>query len=162
MRPAPPLALTCAPSRAWQAACALLAALAAAALAAWLAARLDGPGWPMALVSPVAAYAGGWVGARWVGPQRPASVRWDGLEWEIDGQRGMLEVMIDFDRWMLLRLRPPAASRGGAMRWLAVSRLPAVQEWHALRIALYSAAAGTGDGRGRSTGPPPGVPGPSR
>jgi hypothetical protein len=136
MRPAPPLALSVEHSRAWRGLCALLAACAAAALAAWAVAHLDGPGAAQAWAAAGSGLVGGALGRLLAGPARPANLQWDGLVWRVDGTPGLLEVMLDGGRWlMLLRLRPAA---GGRVRWLALAFAPGAGGQRALRTALYS------------------------
>jgi hypothetical protein len=62
-------------------------------------------------------------------------LQWDGQRWTLDGVDGAPEVVIDLDRWMLLRFR--CAGAQGAS-WLALSAAQGSATWHALRAALYS------------------------
>ncbi|MBL8344019.1 MAG: hypothetical protein JNN03_01110 [Rubrivivax sp.] len=135
MRPAPPLALQCAPSRAWRLACAFIGASAGGAITAWVAGHLE---WalPAFLVFSGAAIAGGaWFGRRIAGPLRQVEVRWDGRDWQLDGSTGELRVMLDFDRWLLLLRHQPKAR--GRVRWVALSFVRGDDDFRALRTALY-------------------------
>ena len=135
MRPPPPLTLLCAPSRAWRAVCASLAAAAAAAMAAWVAGHLGTPlPWTLG-ASLVAAATGALLCIRVAGPLQPAHVSWDGQHWAVDEVPGDLQVMLDIDRWLLLRSQP---HDGAAVRWLAISCARGAGDWPALRTALYS------------------------
>ncbi len=130
MRPAPAVAVRCGGAAQWRALQALLHALAAASLAAFVLLHLEQPAWPALVVALVAA------GAAWhLLQEAPRELRWDGQVWSLDAAPGQLGVMIDLGPALLLRLRPTA--RGGA-RWLAVTRREAGAAWHPLRAALYS------------------------
>ena len=146
MRPPPPLALRCTTSRAWRALCTALSAAAFASFAAWLAGHLDTPPIGATIVATIgvlgAACVGAFVGARFVAdqawPRQAVQVEWDGVTWALDGTRGDLQVMLDLQRWLLLRLQPEA---GGRARWCALSRGELGTRgdtWRALRTALYS------------------------
>ncbi|MBI5721890.1 MAG: hypothetical protein HZC37_29810 [Burkholderiales bacterium] len=140
MRPAPSLALQCASSRAWRLACAVVGAAAGASVAAWAGEHLE---WaPPALASIVGCgtLAGAVLGLRIAGSARSFDIRWDGQGWQVDGVRGRLQVMLDFDRrLLLLRHRPDGPARA---RWIAVSfARGGLQGLHGLRVlrtALYS------------------------
>jgi hypothetical protein len=136
MRPAPPLALQCAPSRSWRLACALIGAAAAAAVAAWAAEHQE---WALPVVlalAGIAATAGALVGVWIAGPPRRVEVGWDGRAWHVDGRVGDLHVMLDSDRWLLLlRHRPRDGNRA---RWVALSFAGEGEDLRTLRTALYS------------------------
>lgn len=112
-----------------------LGAAAAAAAAAWAAAHLELPGAGAAALLAAAASLGAGYGRRVAGPLAAADVRWDGQAWTLGGERGTLAVMLDLDRWLLLRWR--AAGRR-VPRWVAVSCAGRSAGLHALRTALYS------------------------
>ncbi len=135
MRPPPMLTLRCRPSRAWRVLCAALGAAAGASLAAWVAGHLH---W-LPLETQVAVITGALVGVLsglgGAGAMRPVRLHWDGQAWHLDDLRGDLRVMLDLDRWLLLRLRAEGAR---ATRWVALSRAQRSGEWRALRTALYS------------------------
>jgi len=136
MRPAPPLVLQCAPSSSWRFACAFIGAAAAAAVAAWVAGHVEWALPAVVVLSAVAANFGLALGLRMAGPSRPVEVRWDGQVWRLDGAAGELQVMLDFDRWLLL-LRHQREGRAGP-RWVALSFTRGGDDLRALRTALYS------------------------
>lgn len=136
MRPAPPLALQCASSRAWRLGCAIAGAAAGASLSAWAAEHLEWALPALTMVVGCSTLAGVMLGLRIAGSARPVEIRWDGQGWQVDGVGGRLQVMLDFDRWMLLmRHRPDAHAQ---VRWIAVSFAPEADGLRALRTALYS------------------------
>lgn len=132
MRQAPAVGVTLSGGGAWRAAQALLAALAAGVATAWLLLHGAQPAWP-ALVAALLAGALAWRLAR---PQ-PVRLAWDGVAWTLDTAPGSVDLMLDLQRWLLLRFRPAA---GGRVRWLAVPDHEAGAARAALRAALYSRA----------------------
>jgi hypothetical protein len=144
VRQAPPVGVTCSGRGGWRASGALLAALAGASVCAWGALQL-GLGAAAASASAVAAGAAaaatGWRRASWP----DVELRWNGQHWQSGDADGEVDVMLDLDAWMLLRLRPAA----GRARWLPVSRAGAGAAWHPLRAALFAhAGAPAPDGKG--------------
>ena len=136
MRPAPPLALQCACSRTRRLACAVVGAAAGASVSAWVAGHLE---WALpALAAGVGsgALAGAVLGHRIAGSARSFEIRWDGQGWHVDGASGRLQVILDFDRWLLL-LRHRRDDRARE-RWIAVSFARGADGLRALRTALYS------------------------
>ncbi len=131
MRPAAAVAVCCSGGAAWRAWCALLPALAVAALLAWLLQRMEQPAWPAAPLAGVPVAGLAWWRARPV----PVALRWDGQAWWAGEAQGDIAVMIDLGRWLLLRHR---AAAGGGARWIAVTAAEAGAAWHPLRAALYS------------------------
>ena len=129
MRPAPAVTVTCSGGSGWRAVRAVLPALAAAALTAFVLLHLELPVWPAGFTGLVTAMAA-WRLAR----PRAQTLRWDGQAWTDDGTPGGLALMIDVGPALLLRLRPGA----GAARWIAVTQGEAGSAWHSLRAALYS------------------------
>jgi hypothetical protein len=128
---APPVRVTLGRSPGWIAFNAVCTGLAAANLAAWALMRAEQPAWPgLAAGALFAALA---AAAAWRG-QGPADLGWDGSRWRYAGLEGDAAVMLDLDRWMLLRFEPLQ----GRARWIAASRRSAVGPWAALRAALYS------------------------
>ena len=104
-------------------------------MAAWIAGHLGTPlPWTLG-ASLLAASAGALLCIRVAGPLQPAQVSWDGQHWAVDEVPGELQVMLDIDRWLLLRSQP---YDGGAARWLAISCARGAGDWSALRTALYS------------------------
>ena len=77
------------------------------------------------------------LGLRIAGPSRYVELRWDGRDWQADGRTGALQVMLDFDRWLLLLRHRPGDSAHA--RWLAISFVRGSDERRALCTALYSA-----------------------
>jgi hypothetical protein len=132
MRAAPALQLEIGRSPGWRAVQALIWALAAAALCAWLAAR---NGNQAALGLAVAWPAG--LFAWWRLRGCAATLRWDGAQWHLDDVPVRVTVAVDLDRWLLLALRP---SEGGRHQWLPATAGQAGVRWHAWRAALYSRA----------------------
>ena len=133
MHPAPPVRVTLGRSRAWLAFAAVGGGAAAASLTAWLLmrAQASAPGWgalAAGLLGAVAAWVWAWRG------QAPGVLSWGGGCWQWAGRTGDLRVMIDLDRWMLLRLDVLPKGR----RWVVASRRAAEGSWPALRAALYS------------------------
>jgi len=118
----------------WRAGIAGLTAIAVLATGAWL---IESPISPALMMSAgVASLACIALGASlWRVPS--ASLRWDGRAWFLDATPGALTVAIDLGPWMLLRF----TTRAG-VRWLPVQRLGLEAQWHALRCAVYSPAAG--------------------
>lgn len=49
----------------------------------------------------------------------------------------VLDVMLDLDRWMLLRLRVPGAPRGAGARWMAVGERDLADGWRPFRGAVF-------------------------
>ena len=135
MRQPPPVAVTCSGGGCWRVAQAALLAAAAAAATAWAWLQLRGPLLPAGLAAVAVALLAGV--ARWRStPPRALQLRWDGQAWSVDGQPGDVDVMLDLQRWMLLRYRP----RLGRTRWLPLGDAAAGRDRHALRAALYSRA----------------------
>ncbi|MCW5632628.1 MAG: hypothetical protein KIT17_04760 [Rubrivivax sp.] len=139
MRPAPLLALRCPPSRSWQVLCMALGSIAGAAFAGWAAGHLElaPSATGVALVAGVA--AGLLYGRTAAGPARATDLAWDGEAWRVDGEAGTLQVMLDLDRWLLLRWRAGGGAGRPHRRWVVVCRSgQAAGDVHALRAALYS------------------------
>jgi hypothetical protein len=137
MRAAPAVHVAVSPPAAARLAVALLAALAAAAPAAWLAAHagLDAA-WGLLALPP-----GALLGHR-LGPSGMAELAWDGSRWHCDGQPGRLAVHLDLQAWLLLRWTPDA---GGRARWLLPHRDGAGPHWTALRVALFAGRPAAAD-----------------
>jgi hypothetical protein len=135
MRSAPPVSVRCSGGAAWRGLQTLLFTAAAAALCAWW---LQSRHWPLAWValpaSKVAVLA--WVATR----PRPRTIAWNGQDWQCDGLRGRLEVVLDLGGFLLLRWRGlGSGSRGshGPTRWLPVTAAEAGPAWQGLRVAAY-------------------------
>jgi hypothetical protein len=110
----------------------VLPVLATAVFVAWIAGH---SGWSAektavaVLVSALVIAVIAWRAAR---PQ-PTLLNWDGQCWTVDDAATQPQVMVDLNRWMLLRLT--LAPRA---RWFAVSASAAGPAWHGLRAALYA------------------------
>ena len=130
MRAAPAVSVHCSGGLAWRLVQALVPALAASALIAWLLGHAQLPVVPALGAVPVVA-AVAWILAR----PTPRALSWDGQRWRLDGREGSVSLMIDPGAWLLLRFDadPPAARRS----WLAVSRADAGPAHHGLRAAVY-------------------------
>jgi hypothetical protein len=133
VHPAPPVRVTLGRSAAWVASTAVLGGASMASLGAWL--LLHGGsfanGWSVAAAGALgAATAGAWAWRR----QAPAALSWDGSGWQWAGRDGDMRVMIDLDRWVLLRFERSPKGRC----WIAASRRATEGPWPALRAALYS------------------------
>lgn len=141
MRRSPPVHLIVQPQWRLRILVLLLAALAGSALATAVLAH-----WPAAwMVLAVPALAVGWA---WhaSAPSSPL-LRWDGEAWWLAAALGAPEaavrvvVLIDLERWLLLRTQPV-----GALAWdwrgrcyIPVARASQVDGWGALRATLYAA-----------------------
>jgi hypothetical protein len=114
-----------------------IGAAAGAAVSAWAAEWLE---WALparlAFVA-VAAACGVALGFCIAGAPRVVEIGWDGRDWHVDGSAGELQVMLDFDRWLLLLRHRPRDRRAG-VRWVAISFAPRADDLRALRTALYS------------------------
>ena len=118
-----------------------LPALAAAAFSAW-ATLLAGASTAFASVLAVlvamlaAAAAGVGAGFRPFRHAQPpgAQLQWNGQRWSADGTPGRLQLMMDLEGLLVLRLHLD----GGGARWLAVSAADAGPAWQALRAAVHS------------------------
>ncbi len=139
MHKAPPVSLRAGGGPFWRSLPIGLPALVAAVLAAWSGAHLD---WPRA--GAAVGLAIGLVGgmAAWHRPSPTAQLSWDGQHWSVDGRVGALDVMIDLQRWLLLRLRP---ADGSPERWVAVAGTEAGARMPVLRTVLHAAPHGGDD-----------------
>jgi len=145
MRAAPAFELTLTLSAAERSLLALLTAVVAAALAAWIWSHLDaaaGPAgrgpWPWFAVVPLAAGAGAWIGWRAARPV-PRTLRWQHDRWTWIDERateheGTVQAQLDFGGWLLILLRP----QRGPVAWATVGRRRAGLAWHPLRAALFA------------------------
>lgn len=130
MRSASAVRVTVSPPAGVRGGVALLAGLAAASGAAWVAGHAGlSPAWGLLAAAPGAAL--GWV----LGPSRRAELAWDGAGWACDHAPGTVAVQLDLQRLLLLRWEPRA---GGAARWLVADAAAAGAHWHALRVALFA------------------------
>jgi hypothetical protein len=76
-----------------------------------------------------------------------AQLSWDGQNWSLVGHSGAVsvrpQVVLDFQRYLLLFLRVEAPNRNSYWVWPAASSQPA--RWPALRWALFARANGKTD-----------------
>lgn len=133
MRQAPPVGVTCSGGGGWRVVGALLAALAAGVITAWLLQHLGASGAAVLAAACAAVVLAGALAWRWERP-RPVDLLWNGRVWRVDGAEGEVDVMLDLGGWMLLRFRPAA----GAARWLPLARAEAGAAWHPLRSAVFA------------------------
>jgi hypothetical protein len=156
MRAAPAFELPLALSATERSFLALLGAVLAAALAAWVWSHVDaaaGPTgrgwWPWLTLMPAAAGLGAWIAWSVARPE-PRTLRWQQGRWSwIDGgieREGMVHPKLDLGSWLLLLLRP---LDGSPACWGTVGRRRAGPAWHPLRATLFAPAAAepdTGEG----------------
>ena len=133
MRAAPAVSVRCTGGPLWRAWCALLPALALAALVAWVSGHLGQP--QLGAVAGLAIGAALALGLWRRQSHAPAQLVWDGQQWAADGVAGALAVMLDLGPWMLLRLE---IAERPATRWLPVSAREAGPAWHLLRAAVFA------------------------
>lgn len=142
MQGPPALTLSLPPCALWRAVVAVLAALAAAALGAWVmraAGMLPMSLWGWLLAAALGAIAAAWTLHR----LRAVQLRWDGGQWHLAEQGleprpGTLDVALDTGGWLLLSFRPEGSGIPWRRRWIPVGRRGAGPHWHALRCAVYS------------------------
>ncbi len=133
MRRTPPVVVHLEPQPAVQAVVALLAAMTAGGLSAWLVSHHPSA-WPLLLATPLAA---GWAWRR--AAVAPRRLRWDGQGWWLsppgsdDETAVQLAVLIDLDTWLLLCATP-------GPRWLPLCRRQHRAQWTVLRATLFAAA----------------------
>ena len=130
MRAAPAVSVRCPSSALWRWLQVIIPALACTAVAAWLLGHAQRETWPALMLAPTVA----WLTWRRI-PHQAVALDWDGQNWSAQGRVGVVEVMVDLDRWMLLRLMPDAKAQGQV--WMALSRHEVGAPWHALRAAVY-------------------------
>ena len=112
-------------------------------------------GWPRTGAALAAAIALLGVVAAWRLPLAAAELSWDGRHWSVDGRAGSLDVMIDLQQWLLLRLR---SDDGAPDRWVAVAGAEAGAKMPLLRVLVHAGPAAGGD---RAAGRPGASPSPS-
>lgn len=142
MRTAPAVAVTVHRSPRWIGFVALLTLLAVAASVVWAEAGGSPLRW---LTVAAVALLGGAVFAT-ERRRKPVGLRWDRQRWHLERAPGgavlqevtvSLQVAVDLGDWMLLRLQAGEGFRA-RRTWLAVQRMVAEGDWHALRCAVYS------------------------
>ena len=120
MRGAPPVQLACGPDAPWRWFGQALTALALATVSGWAALAL-GSGDAAAWLARAIAGGLGWAlvttrTARLDADGPDPVLAWDGQRWTFQGHPGEVSVMLDFDRWVLLRVRTTTA-----VRWVAIT-----------------------------------------
>lgn len=146
MRTAPGVRFTVVRFRLWNLALLGLATGSAAIVASWIHRAVEAPwAWPAAVAGVIVTVALAAPGFR----RHPQVLHSDGQVWRWgpaggDVARlpaGRVEVCIDLQFWLLLRLWPNATEGGRrAVAWLPVERQGTGRDWHALRCAVYSAS----------------------
>jgi hypothetical protein len=144
MRKAPPVSVRTGGGAIWRGLCIGLPALAAAVFAYWALLHLEWIPAAAAGAALAAAIATAAVAGRRRAATAEVELRWDGRQWTADGQAGPLEVMVDLQTWMLLRLRPAS---GAAARWIAVDRRDAGASMPLLRALVHARLSGPPDDR---------------
>jgi hypothetical protein len=147
-RQAPPVSFTSDGGVPWRGLQALLIAAGAGVFVHWLQ-QHGWLFWPLQTL-----LRGPWLGAAvaaitgllaWRRLRRPPrTLAWTGSAWTLDGQPVGLQLRLDLQTWLLLRLQC-----GRQHQWLALTaRQGPPAAWHGLRVALYS----------RAPTPPPSTP----
>jgi hypothetical protein len=142
MPSAPAFELDWRPGWTERAACAIVGAATAAAVAAWLGSHLAADtshGWPSLASAILAAIVGGGLAWRWT-PRLAGRIAWHDGRWTLQCDRepaleGSLRPMLDLGSWLLLRFRPLSPGR---TRWLGIGRGSAGSAWHPLRATLFA------------------------
>jgi hypothetical protein len=162
MRAPSPVQVTCTAGRYWGAAPAVLAAASVAVSVAWLLPHLafGWGGWlpdplpvlaahpavqaGLALWAGAMAGAGAWLAGR-AARTRERTLRWDGQDWILPGERpgepelrGAAALMLDLGPWMLVRFVPHAGVGTGRATWLPLHPGDDLARWAALRSALWT------------------------
>ena len=129
--------------RAWNLAVLAVGGAASFSSGTWALAALQGP-WAAVLAAAVAALTAGICVS--LLHRQPMGLRWDGQAWAwgasnvpVDSwSRGRVQVCMDLQGWLLLRLHPEAGAGRYRLAWLPVERQAGAARWHALRCAVYS------------------------
>jgi hypothetical protein len=140
MRGAPPVRMDCGRDARWCWFHHVLFAVAAATASGWLAAHLEMPGAMLGLGLAAGVVLGGLWSVRSRASQGLSCLVWDGRSWCLDGQTGVVDVMIDLGSWMLLRF---VGGAPGPARWLPLTLAQAGAPAHRCRAALLDHAATT-------------------
>ena len=140
MRAAPALCIRIEASPATRRLISILAALAAAVSAGWMAQRVEASRAVAAAVAGCAALLAA-VPALAGSRREAVTLTWDTRRWTLADSSGLasegeIAVAIDLGVWLLLSFTPTLGSR--RVRWLAVSRHGLETHWHALHCALHS------------------------
>ncbi len=140
MRPAPPVAVHCTAGLTWRGVQTALPALASGVFIFWGLSWLEAGSMAVRVLAALAV-ALVIAALAWQRCSVPAQVLdWDGQRWALDGQPGVLQLMIDLGPALLLR--------HGGSRWLVATHREAGAAWHGLRAAVLSPTmqSATGDG----------------
>nr|WP_295084666.1 hypothetical protein [uncultured Roseateles sp.] len=139
-RHAPPLRVDILPQPRLQALIAAMACLAAFCFVLALMQHLP-QAWPLMALLPIVAVLA-WRMARVSGRR----LQWDGQCWRLSQsldeeaqQEVLVAVAIDFDRWLLLRLREPTAPWFSPVEYLPLSAAQQGAMWGQLRATLFAA-----------------------
>ena len=155
MRGSPPCAIVLRHFTAWRAAVFLIGATVLASLFAWaLAPGADSAAPAVAAAAALGLAAFASAASLWRVPA--GTLRWDGTRWSFvqagsapeQPQVGQLDVAIDLDAFMLLRLTTSTGPRRLRRIWLPIGRRGIEHEWHALRCAVYSPRPPAGEDAG--------------
>ena len=115
--------------------------LAGAAACAYWGSVMDSTGWRHGLALAMSSAAGA---AAWAHLRQPVTgtLHWDGLCWRLEAPHpastpsltGALAVHLDFQRFLLLSLRPES----GTVRWLWLDHCIDRVHWQAFRTAVHA------------------------
>lgn len=134
MHAAPPVRIACDAAGLWQPVQAALYALSGAVVAMWLASIVEASAMLRTLSALAGAGLAGSAASRVIRPL-PSELVWDGRCWSWQGRPGRVDVMLDLDRWLLLRFRSDAGDR---VRWLGAAAGGPREGFARGRAALYS------------------------
>ena len=136
MRGAPPVQMACGPDAPWRWFNKALLVLAACALASWFTLQWA-KGWPW--VATTVALTAVLAGLAADGLDPPTSTAqpliWDGQCWSWQGLPGDVSVMLDFGRWVLIRV-----TTAEHRHWVPISLTPATATTNLFRAALLAHA----------------------
>jgi hypothetical protein len=107
MRGAPPVQVACGQDARWRWVIRGLHAVTFASLAGWLAGQFELRLPLLALLVVSVALAAGLLPPAKPPPRAAPVLAWDGQRWLWQGLPAEVAVMLDFDRWLLLRLTTP-------------------------------------------------------
>ena len=137
---ASPVVVTIGTDRRWRVGCRVCTLLAVSGVSAWwlMLWHQDAAGLAWRALLPAAT----WLTATSIWPLTQArqwELRWDSSQWTFGAPNTLLSpvvvrVVIDLDRWLLLRIETTTGQQ-----WLALSYSDHRPTWHSLRCALYCA-----------------------
>jgi hypothetical protein len=129
LRAPPPVQVTVPEGNALRLVCSVTWGVAAAAVTTLGLQHLDLPPHAGSVLTAVLA-----AGLAWrLAPGDAGALVWDGGAWGFHGRSGRVRVMMDLDRWLLLRFDADT----GPIAWLGVGAHAAGPAWHGLRAAVY-------------------------